>query len=266
MKESNSYVLLEQEGHLISSCLSVGLTALRKAHVLNKGEFYIALFNLSVGLERLMKATVIVDCLVSTGNAPTKAQLKNYGHDIRGLYGACVALGAKYGANIEPLGSLSVIDQNILQVLNDFAHTTRYHNLDGLSGAAKYTDPLECWNAVLFRIIEKDVSPRTISKTIVVAEAMAGAIKDKTLVSMTDLNKNSMSLEQVLAVPGLHDQAVRYAVLRLINIISPIRDLIAERSSVAFYGDFGSLSPLMGEFLEWLWNDRGYVLRKKRWP
>ena len=57
---SPSYIWLEQEGYLISSCLSMGLTELRKADVYNKGAFYSSFFNLSVGLERLLKSIIIL--------------------------------------------------------------------------------------------------------------------------------------------------------------------------------------------------------------
>ena len=64
-----SYLLLQQEGYLISSSLTTGLTELRAAHVHNKGAFYTALFNLSVGFERLLKAIVIIDHMLDNGLA-----------------------------------------------------------------------------------------------------------------------------------------------------------------------------------------------------
>jgi hypothetical protein len=50
-----SFLLLHQEGHLISACLALGLTELRVANVHNKGALYSSLLNISVGMERLMK-------------------------------------------------------------------------------------------------------------------------------------------------------------------------------------------------------------------
>jgi hypothetical protein len=47
---------------------------------------------------------------------------------------------------------------------------------------------------------------------------------------MQGLNKQPLTTEEALALPGLHDQAVGYAVLHLMNIFSPIRDLISELS------------------------------------
>ena len=71
--------------------------------------------------------------------------------------------------------------------------------------------------------------------------------------------------EEALALPGLHDQAVGYAVLHLMNILSPIRDLISELSRLAYGFDVAPF-PQMQEFLEWIYDDRQYVLRKRKWP
>ncbi len=82
-----SFLLLQQEGHLISSCLTNGLTELRAANVHNKGAFYSALFNLSVGIERLLKAIVIIEHMLNNNlSVPNKRQLKRYGHNIVELY------------------------------------------------------------------------------------------------------------------------------------------------------------------------------------
>ena len=88
-----SFLLLQQEGYLIRGCLTTGLTQLRGANVHNKGAFYTALFNLSVGSERLLKAIIIIDYMVKNNLAvPSKKQLKTYGHDILELYDSCLAI------------------------------------------------------------------------------------------------------------------------------------------------------------------------------
>jgi hypothetical protein len=42
--------------------------------------------------------------------------------------------------------------------------------------------------------------------------------------------------EEALALPELHDEATKYAVLHLIEMLSPIRDLISELSHSAYDG------------------------------
>jgi hypothetical protein len=51
--------LLIKEGHIASTCLGQGLTALRKASMERKDYYYQAFFLLTIGLERLMKLIII---------------------------------------------------------------------------------------------------------------------------------------------------------------------------------------------------------------
>lgn len=146
-------MLLQQEGHLIRSCLTKGLTELRAAHVHNIGGFYAALFNLSIGIERLLKATIIMDYMLSNNlTAPTRKQLRHYGHDILELYKSCVALSQAESSKLPPLETIDKQAQEILHLLNDFAQTTRYHNLDTLSSKGSGKDPLLHWNEILLEI------------------------------------------------------------------------------------------------------------------
>ncbi|CAC9458723.1 hypothetical protein [uncultured Gammaproteobacteria bacterium] len=81
------------------------------------------------------------------------------------------------------------------------------------------------------------------------------------------LDKRSLTTEESLVLAALHDQSTKYAVLRVINILTPFRNLIS-RLSCKVYGLSASQPPFpqMHEFIEWMWNDRQYVLRKKKWP
>jgi hypothetical protein len=262
-----SFLLLQQEGYLISSSLSTGLTELRAAHVHNKGAFYTALLNLSVGFERLLKAIVIIDHMLDHGLAvPTKKQLQSRGHNIAELYDECEVLGQKYQSVIPKKAQLDAIDQKLLQLLSDFARVTRYHNLDALSSAQSGTDPLAEWGQILIDILGQDVPQKQKDKILSQADVIASAIDDMTMTLMHGLDQTPLSTHEALSLPGMHDQAVRFAVLRLVQILSPIRDLLSAVSHKAYgLGPVPSF-PQMHEFLQWLWDDRQYVLRKKRWP
>lgn len=263
-----SFMLLQQEGYLISSCLSVGLTELRAAHVHNKGAFYSALFNLSIGLERLLKAIVIIDFMLNNSLAvPNKKQLQGYGHNIIDLYDTCEAIGIGRNCPLKSRATLHSIDQDLLLLLSDFARVTRYHNLDALSASQAGSDPLARWSAILPQILESDV-PKTKKKRILAkAQSVAGAIDDITFTLVHGLDQQQLTTEEALALPELHEQAARFAVLRLVNIFSEIRDLLGAVSHKAHgLGRAVPPFPQMHEFLHWLWNDRQYVLKKKRWP
>jgi hypothetical protein len=262
-----SFLLLQQEGYLISSSLSTGLTELRAAHVHNKGAFYTSLLNLSVGFERLLKAIVIIDHMLDNGlGVPTKKQLQARGHNIVELYGECEVLGQKYQSRIPKRAQLDAIDQELLQLLSDFARVTRYHNLDALSSAQSGTDPLAKWGQIVLDILGHDVPQKQKDKILSEADVVAQAIGGMTITLMHGLDQSPLSTTEALSLPGLHKQAVRFAVLRLIQILSPIRDLLSVVSRKAYGLGPVPAFPQMHEFLQWLWDDRQYVLRKKKWP
>lgn len=263
-----SFLLLQQEGYLISSCLSIGLTELRTANVHNKGAFYSSLFNLSVGFERLLKAIVIIDHMLCNNlSVPTKKQLQNYGHNISELYDSCEKIAIKRGATLPSRLQLDKIDQELISLLSDFARSTRYHNLDALSSSQSGNDPLTHWGQIIIAILAKDVSPSQKQKIFTRANIVASAIDDMAITLMHGLDQRPLTTLEALSLPGLHDQAVKFAVLRIVNILSPIRELISLISHEAYHlGLSAPPFPQMQEFLEWLWDDRQYVLRKKKWP
>ena len=263
-----SFILMQQEGHLISSCLTTGLTVLRCANVHNKGAFYSALFNLSVGIERLLKAIIIMEYMLKNKlSVPTKKQLRSYGHNITELYDKCVKISNSYDGKLPRRTSLDEITQEQLELLSDFAQNTRYHNLDALSSQQKGKDPLEHWGEIILSILSQDMTDKQRNKILGQAKIVANAISDISITIMQGLDKRSLSTEEALALPGLHDQAVKYAVLRIICFLSPIRDLISTLSHEAYgLGVPRPPFPQMQEFLEWIWDDRQYVLRKKKWP
>jgi len=262
-----SFLLLQQEGYLISSSLTNGLTELRSAHVHNKGAFYTSLFNLSVGFERLLKAIVIIDHMLNNQlTVPTKRQLQARGHNIVDLYDECERIGVSRGSAIPARTSFDSIDGELLQLLSDFARTTRYHNLDSLSEAGTTHDPLDKLNQILLAIFTTDVPHRQREKVFSQANIVANQIDEVTFTLMHGLDQRPLTTSDALLLPALHEQAVRFAVLRLVTLMSPIRDLLREISYEAYDLSPVPAFPQMHEFLHWVWGDRQYVLRKKKWP
>ncbi|MDO9101265.1 MAG: hypothetical protein Q7J20_10845 [Candidatus Nitrotoga sp.] len=264
-----SFLLLQQEGYLISSCLGIGLTELRKADVHNKGAFYTALFNLSIGIERLLKAIVIIDHMLNNSlSIPTKNELKSYGHNIVELYDACFKIGNSRQCLIPSRTHLDETDQRLLLLISNFACTTRYHNLDALNASQRGPDPLVHWNEIISTNLYNDIPTKQKEKILTQANMVTNAINDVTTTLMHGLDQSPLTTTEALVLPGgLHDQAVRFAVLHIVRLLSPIRYLLGTVSNNA-YGLGTNVPPVpqMQEFLNWLSDDREYVLRKKKWP
>lgn len=263
-----SFLLLQQEGYLISSCIATGLTALRSAHVHNKGAFYSAMLNLSVGTERLMKAAIIIDFMLKNDLAvPTRRQLKTYGHDLAQLHASCVGISLCESRQVTSLEGMETAGREIFLLLNAFAQTTRYHNLDALSAPYSSKDPLAHWDEILLSILDIDVPARTKEKISRKGMEIAKAISGNAITIMQGLDKKALSTAQALVLPGLHEEAAKHAALHVVNFLCPLRDLLSDLSHKAYtIGVSDPPFPQMQEFLLWLWDDRDYVLRKKQWP
>lgn len=263
-----SFLLLQQEGYLISSCLATGLTELRAASVQNKGAFYSALFNLSTGIERLLKALLIIEHMLHNNiSVPSKKQLKDYGHNIVELYDSAVSIANSRNVTVPNRNALDNINQEILNLLSAFAQTTRYHNLDALSSSHNGKDPLAQWGELIMAILNQDVSERRRAIFLMQADVIAKAIDNISVTLIHGLDQRPLSTQEALALPGLHNEAVKYAVFRIVTILSPIRELISTLSHEAYgLGLSEPPFPQMQEFLEWLHDDRKYVLGKRKWP
>ncbi|MBI2472441.1 MAG: hypothetical protein HYV59_14570 [Planctomycetes bacterium] len=267
-KFPGSFLLLQQEGYLIESCLTSGLTNLRKAHVHNKGGFYSALFNLSIGIERLLKAILIIDHMLQNNlSSPSKKQLKGYGHRLIDLYNSVFGVANREGVAVADFDSLDSINQNILNLLSNFAQSTRYYNLDSLDSRQLCKDPLSHWGEIIFAILNQDVSEKQRTRVLSKAGIIAKLIESKTMVLMHGLDQKPLTLESTFSLPSLHELAVKHAVLRLVSVLCPLRKLVRSLCHKTYgLGRTAPPIPQMQEFLEWLWDDRQYVLRKKKWP
>lgn len=117
-----SFLLLQQEGYLFSTSLTSGLTALRRANVHEKGAFYSAFFHLSIGLERLLKTTIIIDHMLDHSlRPPDRGTVKKFKHKLRELYSKAdaIAKSRSHGSLRElPPADLTT---EIVSFLDDFA-------------------------------------------------------------------------------------------------------------------------------------------------
>lgn len=265
---SATYLLLHQEGCLISSSLTTGLTQLQVSNVHNKGAFYSSLFNISIGLERLLKACVIMDHMLNNQLAvPTKNALKTYGHSIHDLYETCGRIATTRNVQLDARAQLDGPTQEILQLMDDFAKTTRYYNLDSLSQAQPGIDPLVHWDRLITAVLNTDVSPRRINAAIAEATYVSERIQGITDTIMQGMDQSALTTHQALSIPSLQRLAIPYIILRIIKMLTQLRTLISELSHQAYFLPGSSPPfPQMQEFLEWVWDDKAYVLRKRRWP
>lgn len=139
------------EALLASASLRSGLTALNKCKYHDKGSFYNAFFQLSIGLERFFKIIYVVQYMIENDlNKPTYSHLRKLGHDISTLHQNAVNIAIKYEKRDKGKWVLNDEQSAILTMLSEFGKETRYYNLNTIIGDKKLmNDPLEQWNSIL---------------------------------------------------------------------------------------------------------------------
>lgn len=167
------YQLLVQEGHLTMSSLLGGLNSIRNANIddAHRGLFYSGLFELATGFERLMKIAVLLEHKINNQlKNPTDKQLRSFGHNIQELHSSCVKFAEGHG--LKTMFPTNEIQDDILEVLSNFAKGSRYYNLDQLTSGNKNKDPIEQWLSVIqFHIwgLRSDVTKKLEAEALQVA-------------------------------------------------------------------------------------------------
>lgn len=157
---STQVILLTKETSLASTSISQGLTALRKAHFAQKGLYYQAFFLLTIGIERILKLTIIVKNIVEKDKFPENKELKKHSHNLKDLF-------IHVSSSLRPEDNFLV--QNdlylpILEFLSNYSSTSRYYNLDTLSGKTHFIDPIHEWHNIQ-KTIQDKYCKTTLSET-----------------------------------------------------------------------------------------------------
>lgn len=265
-----TFLLLQQEGYLIKACLTAGLTALRVATVGDKGSCYTALFQLSIGFERLLKVTLIVDHMAGNSrNPPDDRKVRDFGHDLLKLVDAVSQL-PDVNDQISEIVPKHSIELDFFVMLSEFARKTRYHNLDRMSGTTTTNDPLSSWHLILNRLISEDLSGRKVGTKVAQALFIADRLEGHAMVIANDLSGKSMELADSAMQGMLQYEATPHMVARLVVVMKAISDRLdnaCRRVQRLDHkeGDTNASVPYMYEFFTFMNHDRKSALRKRKW-
>ena len=274
MQHHKSFRWLQQEGYLIQDSLAAGLTAMRGANDSDRGRYYATLFQLSIGVERLMKVIFYVSHLVQNDfKPPNSKQMRKFGHGLVGLHEhlkKVTDLDDGHWGSPPPVGPFA---ERILQILNDFAKTTRYANLDSLTGS-EVPDPLEDYQELVAEVLFADVRPERIA-------ALAGSrllLADEVAASCgvaVDPGSPWLSSQELMrrkfVGPVLQDEGAKHVVWHTMALLHSLRRRLyatcSEAHDVQLASGQREISiPYMDEFLQFIIVERRRVMKKKRWP
>jgi len=268
---STLYFQLEQEAHVIRSSIGVGLTHLRRANIHDKGAFYTGFFQLAIGFERMAKLGIVLDHLAHHGMAPPGPKMmKDLGHDLVALRQKVEALALSRTYQLDASFALSSLGQRILDFLSRFARGMRYASLDGMASGTSVPTPFSEWEPILNDIITAKVRRASIRKVAGRSSAMREMFEDATVVISTDLAGRSLDFSSVFSTPRIYDLAAPHVIWEMLLLLAPMRDFVvaAAHAAAQLAQARGpeQVIPFMAEFFEFIWLERSWQMRRKRWP
>ncbi|MBE3667261.1 hypothetical protein BOO35_19600 [Vibrio navarrensis] len=267
------FVLLQQEGFLTQSSLCQGLTNLRKANIgdQERGLFYSAFFQLSIGIERLMKLTVLLDYMLENKlRVMTDKQLKHqYGHKIKDLYSAVQTIAVRHEIPVDGFFDEGT-EWNIVHFMHEFALTARYYNLSKLSGGANSQDPLSAWWNIIYDLYLDEVSEIKRNNIRVECYSICDARGSNSFTYFHDFQGNIMTELECLMYPKIIEASPPHAVWFIIKILQPIFSVLTELQGKVKQleneiGEQKSVIPFLHEFFPFLYCSRSMALKRKKW-
>ena len=257
------YNLLRREAGLAAMALGEGLTALQKADFVKFAHAQHAFFSLSIGLERLLKLTLIYEYRrINDGQFPDNNYLRDFGHNIKDLFSSTVSIANTLGcAGYHSDVVNDDICSGIIGFLSDFAVKTRYYNLDVLTGRShnNHPEPLKGWNSIVHaQIIDKHY--KADKQKIKAIHDITESIGDNFLVYQSDWDGSPIqSLEdfylegQKVNVCRKYSAFYTYKIVRFLSLLLNV---------IEGHEQFPNISEF---FMIFRCDDDKYVLGRKRW-
>lgn len=261
------YRLLSQEGHLTKSSLLSGLDAIKKANIDDRGLFYSGMFQLSIGIERLLKIVILLDHKLQNNYSNlTNKQLRDYGHNIESLFTICSKIELK--VNGRELG-LNDKQKKILGVLSSFSKGSRYYNLDELTESHRNSDPLKDWSKVIsdhISILKPSVREKLEQEALFYCDSnrLGGHYYPE-----LNINGQPMTMLEYHYFFHATSKASYYIIWSIISMLEPFYHLLEKLTSKIHYIEneqgLKESIPFMYEFFPFFLSFKHQVLRKKQW-
>lgn len=267
------FVLLCQEAHLAKNTILSGFDLLLKANFYQDkdGYFYSAFFNLSIGLERLLKLSVVTDFMLSNEyKTPTINHLKkNYGHDVNELYSSALKIKNKYSqSKQEPLIES---DKGLLRFLSEYAKDTRYFNLNEVCEEKFDRSPLYKWLDIARAIYEENTKPHIRQKTSLdLLYRMDSMGHQNGFTRQLDEDGHPMMVYDILHRQYVIKKSAPLIIWRLIELFRPIHFSLMDMSSKA--SDYENsknfktmVIPHYEDFFYFFLANKDSIKRRKNW-
>jgi hypothetical protein len=265
---------IRREVALVRDLLGSGATALGRAAYANKlGEYYVAFFGLSVGLERLAKLVLVADYVMANkGKMPPEAVVREYGHDLVDLIEAVDKAAKRREVNLEYSRPAGPITAKIIECLDAFADARRgrYANFSALGDPRlSNEEPIRRWWAEVAELILKEhYVEKPIQKTVeqraqLVDAALSPHARVLHFNEAGDVMQDVLTASLRTGQSELVQRYGRYYALTIVRWIAAIFSAVARQACDghkvdAFFGAW--------EFMDTYTVDDSFLKTRKVWP
>lgn len=260
-----------REVSLATGLVCSGVNALGRANYANLSDYYVALFGLSNGIERLGKLIWSVEFRALHGRSPNDEELKKLGHKIPKIAKAVRGIDRKAGLTLRYPYPDDAMTDAVLDALAMFADASRgrYANFATISGVSSPHDPVTYWwekvgepiLAAHFNGTSRQ--ERAERDSTAVGELMGGYSLvfhlDESGKQITDVRSGSYRTAQ----SELVQKYGRFYTLRLVRWMSEVfTELTAPVSGPTGDPTLFGHHEILGTFV----SRDTYLLNRKRWP
>jgi hypothetical protein len=268
---TKNFSFLAQESFLAKNCILSGFDSLLAANYFcaKDGYFYTAFFNLSIGLERIMKLVIVADYMLKNNmNTPSEQYLRGFGHKIDVLYQKICEMSSYYGNGF----GYPEVDSNpeiLLAFLSKFGSSSRYYNLNEIASTSGNISPLDEWKEIALELYLSHTAShiREANSTKIFSDMdRSGEINSYT--RYLDTNANPLMLGDIRYLQMVTAKAAPLAIWELIALFRPVHFMLEKMAAQGqgAGGDAGGLTiPHFEEFFYFLLAMLPDVKRRKRW-
>ena len=261
---SPTWYALQNEASLGAEMICSGLTLLRKANHAEKMLYNQGFFNLTIGFERTLKLILVIDYLFTHGSFPSNKTLRSYGHSIINLVKHAKTVAEKYNINFDVQNT--EIKRKIIDLLTEFAKSSRYYNLDFLANVqpSLLGDPIAYWNQAIGELIIQKHPVKDFKEH---EKEMMSVIDSFSLFMFA--NENQEPLTNAFDNFTNHrrtEQVQKYGCFYIYTIARTISKILNELRFENYRKYRNSNIPDFNDFYRVLMNpDDSYVKRRKTW-
>lgn len=269
------FTLLAQEAHLTKNMILSGFDLLLKANFFQDkdGYFYSSFFNISIGMERLLKLAVVTHYMLTNNySTPTIEQLKNkFGHNVKTLYGECVKLMPEYHPLRTKQPTLDTEDQALIGFFTEYAKDSRYFNLNEVCEAKMNRSPLDKWLDIARSVYELHTPHQVRQKCAMdLLYSMDRQGPPNGFTYYQNESGHLMTVFDCLHRQYVVQKSAPLVIWRLVEVLRPIHLLLEAMSHKASEYEMSQGKSMMTiphyeDFFYFLLADKAAIKRRRRW-